>query len=144
MDSNPKEHKDQPSLTLMWEDHQRRESANKKDTNRLEGIDHFPPCLMTQMPQEPFLEFVAVREMTAWKHGDSTAKGVGPNVPKYATLMHIKNTQHASVIPDALQKAFFKNLLDLPPELMTNLTAQKRIRPNRTWSALQVKQQDDD
>jgi hypothetical protein len=121
MDAHPKEHKDQPSLTLMWEEQQKTSASTSN-------------CTLIRMPQEPYLEFLSVKEMSRLKKGGGTGNGNDG----YPTLMHIKNTQHASMIPDQLQKEFFQTLLDLPPELVVNITGRRRIRPNRTWSALQV------
>lgn len=121
MDNNPTEHKDQPSLTLMWKEQH--------------SPQHFSSvnCTLLRMPQEPYLRFISTKEMSRWvgaKHDTD-----------FTTLMHIKNTQHASTIPDAMQKEFFQNLLELSPDLVANITGRVRIRPNRTWSALQVQAQ---
>ncbi len=119
MDANPIEHKDQPSLSIMWKQQQGAKMSPSAN------------CTLLRMPQEPYLEFLSTKEMSQWI-GDK--KGI-----PYPTLMHIKNTQHASTIPDAMQKEFFQTLLELPSALVANITGRRRIRPNRTWSALQVK-----
>ena len=93
MDDHPTEHKDQTSLSLMWEEQQ--------GTKMLSTTN----CTLIRMPQGKVLKFLTAKEMSRLKDGKAGA---------YPTLMHIKNTQHASMIPDALQKEFFETLLDLP------------------------------
>lgn len=113
MDSNPTQHKDQPSLILMWQGQQQ----------------HSTNCTLVKMPQSPYIEFLTIHEMSSLQHG----------IQPYPTLMHIKNTQHAQLIPDAVQLRFFANLLQLPQGIVqSNITRRQRIRPNRTWSALQM------
>lgn len=111
MDAHTVEHKDQFSLTIMWNEQQR------STTN----------CTLIKMPQSPHLEFLSTR-------------GMSQQHDEYATLLHIKNTQHANAIPDHVQHAFFEKLLrEIPPDvLLYNITRRRRIRPNRTWSALQM------
>jgi hypothetical protein len=139
MDAHPKEHKDQPSLTLMWEEQQGTKAnvavSSKTNTHN---------CTLIRMPQQPYLEFLSVKEMSQLKGAAAASAALGgsslllSSSKQYPTLMHIKNTQHASMIPDQLQKEFFQQLLELPPEMVVNITGCRRIRPNRTWSALQV------
>jgi hypothetical protein len=127
IDANPTEHKDQPSLTLMWKE---QHGSQPKSASSL-SLSSSTNCTLLRMPQDPYLKFLSAKEM-------SRLQGSSNDLP-YPTLMHIKNTQHANTIPDALQKKFFQNLLELSPDMVANITSRRRIRPNRTWSALQVK-----
>lgn len=126
IDANPTEHKDQPSLTLMWNEQHGSQGISSSSSS-------LTNCTLLRMPQAPYLEFLSAKEMSRFQ-GDTNGL-----FQTYPTLMHIKNTQHANTIPDALQKRFFQNLLELSPEMVVNITSRRRIRPNRTWSALQVK-----
>jgi len=114
MDFHTTEHKDQYSLGIMWDEQQSRKQAN---------------CTLMRMPQEPFLSFLDGRAMSRLKQGNH----------EYPTLMHIKNTDDAKKIPDAIQFEFYENLLGLPSDVVRkHVTGRKRIRPNRTWSEVQV------
>jgi hypothetical protein len=129
MDADLDEHKDQVSLTKMWNDQQfqEKQQGNRKKSNH----SH---CTIHRMPQQPYLSFLSTKEMASLQGGTN-----GTNAAVYPTLMHIKNTHHAQLIPEKIQREFYQNLLQLPPDLMLNITAKKRIRPNRTWTEQQVK-----
>lgn len=129
IDTHPKVHKDQASLTLMWEEQQQQQPQRGIAGN----------CTLIRMQQEPYLQFLSTKEMSRLQNGGGGGGDAAASSSfNYPTLMHIKNTQHANMIPDKLQKTFFQRLLDLPPELVVNIMGRRRIRPNRTWSALQV------
>jgi hypothetical protein len=136
MDSDLDEHKDQASLTKMWnEQHQQQrddEDHRRTDKNYSSIAIRFYNCTILRMPQKPYLTFLSTKEMASLKGGGGGEKA-------YPTLMHVKNTQHAQLIPGNIQREFYQNLLQLPSELMINITARKRIRPNRTWTQEQVK-----
>ena len=129
MDSDLDEHKDQVSLTKMWNDQQlqMKQEDNKKKSNSLH-------CTIHRMPQKPYLTFLSTKEMASLK-----GQGNATTPVAYPTLMHIKNTHHAQLIPGNIQQEFYQNLLQLPSDLVRNITAKKRIRPNRTWTEEQVK-----
>ena len=129
MDADVDEHKDQVSLTKMWNDQQFRQTqhGNRKKSKN----SH---CILHRMAQKPYLSFLSSKEMASLQSGEN-----GPNAVVYPTLMHIKNTHHAQLIPENIQREFYQNLLQLPSHLIQNITAKKRIRPNRTWTEEQVK-----
>lgn len=122
MDVNVEEHKDQVSLAQMWDNQQRKGKSN---------------CTLFRMPQEPFLVFLSTKDMASLKSGGSRGDSITDSY--YPTLMHIKNTHHAQTIPKRIQEEFYQHLLQLPKALVVqNITAKKRIRPNKTWTEEQI------
>jgi hypothetical protein len=111
IDAHPEEHKDQSALALMVKEQ--------------EDNDDSTACHMTIMPQNPHLLFLSEKVMTRVM-----------NTSQYNTLMHIKNTHHAKLIPDTKQKKFFTQLLMLSPEEVEVMGGKIRIRPNKKWSSI--------
>ena len=107
IDSNPQEDKDQKALVRLFQEQE----------------ESIAVCRLAIMPQKPYLYFLSKNAMTRIM-----------NSTNYYTLMHIKNTHHATKIPDKTQKKFFSGLLDLNSE-EAELMGKVRIRPNKTWSS---------
>jgi hypothetical protein len=110
IDAHPEKDKDQYALALML-----KEQEDNNDS---------AACHLTIMPQSPYLYFLSKNAMTRVM-----------NTSQYYTLMHIKNTHHATMIPDKKQKKFFSQLLMLSPEEV-QVMGKVRIRPNKTWSSI--------
>ena len=113
IDSYPNESKDQHALSLMLKEQQ--DSTNNNNH-----------CHLTIMPQHPWLYFLSRNAMTR----------ILDNTQEYSTLMHIKNSHHATMIPDKKQKKFFAKLLELSSPEEIQVMGKVRIRPNRTWSSI--------
>jgi hypothetical protein len=155
MDAHPLEHKDQKALELLWNEQQAQEDANTttkaNSSSTTTTAITTTKCDLTAMPHAPHLQFLSKNSMERLLLKKTTSTSISistndnddqqpyPYPYPYPTLMHIKNTQHASRIPDALQKQFFQQLLDLSPTETKGITGKVRIRPNRTWSAEQMK-----
>ena len=61
------------------------------------------------LPQNPHLQFLHEEGMTRLLLNETLLRN-------YTTLVHIKNTQHASEIPDEKQRRFFTEPLNLTME----------------------------
>jgi hypothetical protein len=132
MDAHPLEYKDQKALELLWNEQQAQEDANTttnaNSSSATTTVITTTKCHLTAMPHAPRLQFLSKNSMERLllKRTPSTSISTNddddqqpypyPYPYPYPTLMHIKNTQHASRIPDALQNIFFNNCWTcLPP-----------------------------
>jgi hypothetical protein len=145
MDADPSQEKDQVSLGIL---------AKEQEELRQNASSSKPMmCHLVVMPQKPYLSFLSKNAMARIMNYNSTITTTQDNNnnnnnnnnnvqedKRYPTLMHIKNTQHAAKIPDKKQREFYRELLDLTPE-QAQVMGKVRIRPNRTWSANSLKQQ---
>ena len=111
MDVQPTQDKDQVSLAAL-----------SKEEDKI--------CEISIMEQKPYLKFLSLNSMTNMLN----------ETVRYATLMHIKNTQFATKIPDKKQKRFYQKLLNLT-DAQASVMGKVRIRPNKEWSATSLQNQ---
>jgi hypothetical protein len=115
IDAHQYEPKDPFALGLMWKKQQENDGAPNTTTSHI--------CELTIMPQRPYFEFLRPSSMIELTYDRP-----------YPTLMHIKNTHHATKINEHSQRIFFEKALMLSPEEEAKVIGKVRFSSSKSWS----------